>query len=46
MVTACRPHGRRAANGEIFDMNTLVGAHRTLPFSILRVTNLNNAPPD
>jgi rare lipoprotein A len=36
-------HGRRAANGEIFDMNTLVAAHRTLPFgSILRVTNLNN----
>jgi rare lipoprotein A len=36
-------HGRRAANGEIFDMNTLVAAHRTLPFgSILRVTNMNN----
>ena len=36
-------HGRRAANGEIFDMNTLVAAHRTMPFgSILRVTNLNN----
>jgi rare lipoprotein A len=36
-------HGRRAANGEIFDMNMLVAAHRTLPFgSILRVTNLNN----
>jgi rare lipoprotein A len=36
-------HGRRAANGEIFDMNTMVAAHRTLPFgSILRVTNLNN----
>lgn len=36
-------HGRRAANGEIFDMNTLVAAHRTLPFgSILRVTNLSN----
>ena len=36
-------HGRRAANGEIFDMNSLVAAHRTLPFgSILRVTNLNN----
>ena len=36
-------HGRRAANGEIFDMNTLVAAHRTLPFgSVLRVTNLNN----
>ena len=36
-------HGRRAADGEMFDMNTLVAAHRTLPFgSILRVTNLNN----
>ena len=36
-------HGRRAANGEIFDMNSLVAAHRTLPFgSVLRVTNLNN----
>jgi rare lipoprotein A len=36
-------HGRRAADGEIFDMNSLVAAHRTLPFgSILRVTNMNN----
>jgi peptidoglycan lytic transglycosylase len=36
-------HGRRAANGEIFDMNTMVAAHRTLPFgSFVRVTNLNN----
>jgi rare lipoprotein A len=36
-------HGRRAANGEIFDMNSLVAAHRTLPFgTVLRVTNLNN----
>ena len=36
-------NGRRAADGEIFDMNQLVAAHRTLPFgSILRVTNLNN----
>lgn len=36
-------HGRRAADGEVFDMNQLVAAHRTLPFgSILRVTNLNN----
>jgi rare lipoprotein A len=36
-------HGRRAADGEIFDMNSLVAAHRTLPFgSIIRVTNLNN----
>jgi len=36
-------HGRRAADGEIFDMHMLVAAHRTLPFgSMLRVTNLNN----
>src|SRR4029077_20848049 len=36
-------HGRRAANGEIFDMNTLVAAHRTFPLVIfLRVSNLNN----
>ena len=36
-------NGRRAANGEIFDMNMMVAAHRTLPFgSIVRVTNLNN----
>src|ERR1700726_2551107 len=36
-------HGRQAADGEIFDMNSLVAAHRTLPFgSVLRVTNLNN----
>ena len=36
-------NGRRAADGEIFDMNSLVAAHRTLPFgSILKVTNLDN----
>jgi rare lipoprotein A len=36
-------HGRRAADGEIFDMNTMVAAHRTLPFgSVIRVTNLRN----
>jgi rare lipoprotein A len=36
-------HGRKAANGEIFDMNELVAAHRTLTFgSIVRVTNMNN----
>lgn len=34
-------HNRRAANGEVFDMNALTAAHRTLPLnSILRVTNL------
>ena len=36
-------HGRRASDGEIYDMNQMVAAHRTLPFnSIVRVTNLNN----
>jgi len=36
-------HGRRTANGEIFDMNLISAAHRTLPLpSIVRVTNLNN----
>jgi rare lipoprotein A len=35
--------GRRASDGEIFDMRLPVAAHRTLPFgSIVRVTNLNN----
>ena len=36
-------HGRRAANGEIYDMYKLTAAHRTLPFeSVVRVTNLEN----
>jgi peptidoglycan lytic transglycosylase len=36
-------HGRRAANGEVYDMNRLTAAHRTLPFgSMVRVTNLDN----
>ena len=36
-------HGRRAADGEIYDMETLVAAHRTLPFNTwVRVYNLNN----
>lgn len=36
-------HGRRAADGEIYDMNQPVAAHRTLPFgSVVRVTNLKN----
>lgn len=34
-------HGRVAADGEIYDMETLVAAHRTLPFNTwLKVTNL------
>jgi rare lipoprotein A len=36
-------HGRKTANGEIFDMNTVSAAHRTLPLpSVVRVTNLRN----
>ena len=36
-------HGRRASNGEIYDMNKLTAAHRTLPFdTMVRVTNLTN----
>lgn len=36
-------HGRQAANGEIYDMEALTAAHRTLPFgAILAVTNLTN----
>jgi rare lipoprotein A len=35
-------HNRRGSNGEIFDMNGLTAAHRTLPLnSIARVTNLD-----
>jgi len=37
-------HGRRAADGEIYNMETLVAAHRTLPFNTwVRVTNLSNS---
>lgn len=37
-------HGRQAADGEIYDMETLVAAHRTLPFNTwVRVTNLHNS---
>lgn len=36
-------HGRHAADGEIYDMETLVAAHRVLPFNTwLKVTNLSN----
>jgi rare lipoprotein A len=36
-------HGKQASNGEIFDMNALVAAHRTFPFGTkVRVTNLDN----
>ncbi len=36
-------HGRRAADGEIYDMYKMTAAHRTLPFdTVVRVTNLAN----
>ena len=37
-------HGRPAADGEIYDMETLVAAHRVMPFNTwVRVTNLANS---
>jgi rare lipoprotein A len=34
-------HNRRGSNGEIYDMNAMTAAHRTLPLgSIVRVTNV------
>jgi rare lipoprotein A len=36
-------NGRRAADGEIYNMETLVAAHRLMPFNTwLQVTNLSN----
>ena len=36
-------HAKYTANGEVYNMNTLTAAHRTLPLpSIVRVTNLEN----
>jgi rare lipoprotein A len=36
-------HGRRSANGEIYDMEKLTAAHRTLPFNTwVEVTNFTN----
>ncbi len=36
-------HGRQAANGEIFNMEALTAAHRTMPLgSVVRVVNLAN----
>jgi peptidoglycan lytic transglycosylase len=36
-------NGRRSSNGEIYDMNKMTAAHRTLPFeTMVRVTNLSN----
>jgi len=36
-------HGKKTANGEIFDMTLIGAAHKTLPLpSVVRVTNLEN----
>jgi rare lipoprotein A len=36
-------HGRRAANGEVYDMDKMTAAHRTLPFdTLVEVLNLDN----
>jgi rare lipoprotein A len=36
-------HGRRAANGEVYDMEAMTAAHKTLPFETwVRVENLSN----
>jgi rare lipoprotein A len=36
-------HGRYTANGEVFNMNAVSAAHRTLPMpSVVRITNLEN----
>lgn len=36
-------HGKKTANGEIFNMNDLTAAHKTLPFgTVVIVTNLKN----
>ena len=36
-------HGRRTANGEVYDMRSLTAAHPTMPLpSYARVTNLGN----
>ena len=36
-------HGRKTASGEIYDMNKMTAAHRTLPFGVqVRVTELSS----
>jgi rare lipoprotein A len=36
-------HGRRSSSGEIYDMNKLTAAHRTMAFgTMVKVTNLSN----
>jgi rare lipoprotein A len=40
---AYKYHGKKTANGEIFNMHDYTAAHRNLPFgTILLVTNLDN----
>ncbi len=40
---ATKFHGRRTANGEVYDENKMTAAHRTLPFGTrVRVTNITN----
>ena len=37
-------HNRRGSNGEVYDMNAMTAAHRTLPLgSIVRVTNMESS---
>ena len=41
--TGREQHGSRMANGEVFNMNQSVAAHKTLPFgTVVKVTNLYN----
>lgn len=36
-------HGRKTANGEVYNMYSLTAAHKSLPFgSVVKVTNLEN----
>ncbi|MFN3664666.1 MAG: septal ring lytic transglycosylase RlpA family protein, partial [Sediminibacterium sp.] len=36
-------HGRKTANGEIFNKNKLTAAHKTIPFgTVVKVKNLSN----
>lgn len=36
-------HGKRTSNGELYNMNAMTGAHKTLPIPVMvRVTNLEN----
>jgi rare lipoprotein A len=37
-------HGRRTASGEVYDMEAMTAAHRTLPFgTVIRVVNVSNS---